>query len=217
MAAAEESRLFAHMSAFDFFDDICCIHQTNHPARWPIMQRRLARLGVDHRTRRFASVPSPADARIGRALSHRRIVQDAAERSLRSVLVIEDETLFLDRTETVLGAAVAELRGKPWRLLHLGTWCGSDSLQEEPGCAHLRQADKRTGPHAVAYCAGVFAEFLTATPMSFGSMQTWLGEHGSIDAILAGLEPALVVHPAVATVPYSLPYQDPEDQERFVP
>ena len=122
MAAAEESRLFAHMSAFDFFDDIWCIHQTNHPARWPIMQRRLARLGIDHRTRRFASVPSPADARIGRALSHRRIVQDAAERSLRSVLVIEDETLFLDRTETVLGAAVAELRGKPWRLLHLGTW-----------------------------------------------------------------------------------------------
>jgi hypothetical protein len=26
-----------------------------------------------------------------------------------------------------------------------------------------------------------------------------------------------VVHPAVATVPYSLPYQAPADQERFVP
>ena len=217
MAAARESRLSANMSAFDFFDDVWCIHQTNHPARWPIMQRRLARMGIDHRARRFASVPSPADARIGRALSHRRIVQDAAERSLRSVLVIEDETLFLDRTEIVLGAAVAELRGRPWRLLHLGTWRGSDGLAAEPGCAHLRQADKRTGPHAVAYGAAVFAEFLAATPMSFGAMQTWLGEHGSIDAIQAGLEPALVVHPAVATVPYSLPYQDPEDQERFVP
>jgi hypothetical protein len=217
MAAAQESRLSANMSAFDFFDDIWCIHQTSHPARWPVMQRRLARMGIDHRARRFASVPSPADARIGRALSHRRIVQDAAERSLRSVLVIEDETLFLDRTEMVLGAAVAELRGKAWRLLHLGTWRGSDGLQGEPGCAYLRQADKRTGPHAVAYGAAVFAEFLAATPMSFGAMQTWLGEHGSIDAILAGLEPALVVHPAVATVPFSLPYQDPEDQERFVP
>ena len=45
--------------------------------------------------------------RIGRALSHRGIVQDAAERGLRSVLVIEDETLFLDRTDAVLDGAAA--------------------------------------------------------------------------------------------------------------
>jgi hypothetical protein len=205
------------VSAFDFFDDIWCVHHVAKSERWQTMQQRFAQLGIAKRVRLFVSVPSPADERIGRALSHRRIVQDAAERSLRSVLVIEDETLFLDRTEVVLADAVRELRGRPWRLLHLGTWRGSDGLTAEPGCAALRQAGDRTGPHAVAYGAAVFAEFLARSPLGFGAMQTMLGEHGSIDAILAALAPALVVHPAIATVPFSLPYQDPADQQRFVP
>jgi hypothetical protein len=205
------------MSAFDFFDDIWCISQAAYPARWAVMQARLARLGIAGRTRRFPAVPAPADPRIGRALSHRRIVQDAAERGLRSVLVIEDETLFLDRSEAVLAAAASELRGRPWRLLHLGTWRGSDGLAAEPGCAHLRRAENRAGPHAIAYGFPVFPELLARMPMSFGAMQTHLGENGSIDAILAGLEPALVIHPAIATVPFSLPFQDPADQERFQP
>ena len=204
------------MSAFDFFDDIWCIHHAAKPARWPVMQARLARLGIGDRVRRFPSVPSPADERIGRALSHRRIVQEAAERGLRSVLAIEDETLFLERTDAVLARAIAELRGRSWKVLHLGTWRGSDGLTEEPGCAHLRQAGDRTGPHAVAYGAAAYAELLSRMPLSFGAMQDHLGKDGSIDGILAGLAPALVVHPAVATVPFSLPFQEPADQERFV-
>jgi hypothetical protein len=204
------------MSAFDFFDDIWCIHHTTYPARWPAMQARFARLGIDTRVRHFPLVPSPADERIGRELSHRRIVQDAAERSLRSVLVIEDETLFLDRSDTVLAAAAAELRGRAWRLLHLGTGRGSDGLAAEPGCAHLRRAAGRTGPHAVAYGAAIFAELLALLPISFGTMQVHLGAGGSLDADLAALEPALVVHPAIATVPFSLPFQDPADQRRFI-
>jgi len=205
------------MSAFDFFDDIWCIHHAAYPARWAVMQARLTRLGIGGRVRRFPFVPSPADERIGRALSHRRIVQDAAERGLRSVLAIEDETLFLDRTEEVLAGAAAELRGRAWRLLHLGTWRGSDGLAAEPGCAHLRQTGGRAGPHAVAYGAAVFADLLARMPMNFGAMQEYLGANGSIDAILDGLGPAFVVHPAVATVPFSLPFQEPADQQRFVP
>jgi hypothetical protein len=204
------------MSAFDFFDDIRCIHHAAHPARWAVMQARFARLGIGERVRRFPSVPSPADERIGRALSHRRIVQDAAERGLRSVLVIEDETLFLDRADAVMAGAAAELRGRAWRLLHLGTWRGSHGLTPEAGCAHLCQAAGRTGPHAVAYGAAVFAELLARMPIGFGAMQDHLGEQGSIDVILTALEPALVIHPAIATVPYSLPFQQPAEQDRFI-
>jgi hypothetical protein len=206
----------SRVSAFDLFDDIWCIHHQAKPARWPIMQRRFTQLGIADRVRRFQSVSSPADERIGRALSHRHIVQDAAERSLRSVLVVEDETLFLDRAETILSNAARELRGKPWRLLHFGTWRGSDDLTPEPGSTALRQAGDRTGPHAVAYGAAVFSDLLACSPLSFGAMQTALGENGSIDSILASLVPALVVHPAIATVPFSLPYQNPADQQRFV-
>jgi hypothetical protein len=205
------------MSAFDFFDDIWCIRHGAYPARWPVMQARFARLGIESRVRHFPFLPSPADQRIGRALSHRHIVQDAAERSLRSVLVIEDETLFLGCSDAVLSAAAAELRGRAWRLLHLGTGRGSDDLAAEPGCAHLRQAAGRTGPHAVAYGAAVFTELLARLPIGFAAMQDHLGADGSLDADLVALEPALVVHPAIATVPLDLPFQDPADQERFIP
>jgi hypothetical protein len=205
------------MSAFDFFDEIWCIHHSAYPVRWPVMQARFARLGIEARVRHYPLVPSPADKRIGRALSHRRIVQDAAERSLRSVLVAEDETLFLDRSEAVLAAAATELRGRAWRLLYLGTRRGSDGLAAAPGCAHLRQAAGRTGSHAVAYNAAVFVELLARLPISFGAMQDHLGAGGSLDADLAAFEPALVMHPAIATVPLDLPFQDPADQQRFVP
>jgi hypothetical protein len=205
------------MSAFNFFDDIWCINDLARPDRRTAMATRLGRLGIVARARWFAAVPSPADERIGRALSHRRIVQDAAERGLRSVLVIEDETLFLDRTETVLHAALAELRGRSWKLLYLGTPRGAHGLTAEPGAAHLRQAGGRTGPHAVAYHAAAFAELLDRTPMNFGAMRDALGTAGSIETILAERTPALVVHPAVATVPVDLPFQEPADQERFVP
>jgi hypothetical protein len=181
------------------------------------MQARLTRLGIGGRVRRFPALPSPADERIGRALSHRRIVQDAAERGLRCVLAIEDETLFLDRADAIMAGAAAELRGRAWKLLHLGTWRGTDGLTAEPACAHLMRADGRAGPHAVAYHAAGYAALLGAMPMGFGAMQDHLGAQGSIDSILSGLTPAFVVHPAVATVPFSLPYQAPEDQERFVP
>ena len=205
------------MSAFDAFDDIWCVDDPARAARRTIMTARLARLGVGERTRRFLAVPSPADPRIGRALSHRRIIQDAAERGLRSVLVIEDETLFLDRTETVLRDALAELRGRSWKLLYLGTPRGAHGLTAEPGAAHLRQAGGRTGPHAVAYHAAAYAELLHGMPMMFGAMRDALGTAGSIETILAECTPALVVHPAVATVPGDLPFQEPADQEHFVP
>lgn len=205
------------MSAFDFFDQIWCINAASRPERWSTMQARLSQLACHDRVRRFPAVPAPADERVGRALSHRRLIQMAAERGLRSVLVIEDETLFLDRTEAILARAAGELTGRSWKILYLGTWRGSDGLTTEPGCKHLAQAGGRTGPHAVAYGSASYAELLAVLPMSFGAMQTCLADHGSIDQIIAPIGPAFVVHPAVATVPISLPFQAPEDQEHFVP
>jgi hypothetical protein len=204
------------MSVFDFFDDIWCIHHVSRPARWRAMEARFARLGLAQRVRCLHARASPGEERIGRALSHRRIIQDAAERGLRGVLAIEDETLFLDRTEDLLGPALKDLRGRPWKLLHLGTWRGSDGLAEVEGSQHLRQPEGRTGPHAVGYGEACFEELLARMPPGFGAMEAFLGKDGSIDSILAEVAPSFVTHPAVATVPISLPWQDPADQRRFV-
>jgi hypothetical protein len=204
------------MSVFDFFDDIWCIHHASRPVRWRAMQARFERLGLSDRVRCLDARASPGEERIGRALSHRRIIQDAVERGLRGVLAIEDETLFLDRTEDVLGAALTELRGRPWKLLHLGTWRGSDGLAEVPDCRHLRQPGGRVGPHAIGYGEACFDELLARMPVAFRAMEAFLGKDGSIDSILADITPSFVVHPAVATVPPSLPYQEPADQRKFV-
>lgn len=180
------------------------------------MQARFSKLGIVDRVRRFDAVRSPADARIGRILSHRRILQEAAERGLRSVLVIEDETLFLDRSDAILACATRALRDRPWKLLHLGTWRGCDGLAIEAGCAHLAPAAARVGPHAIAYGAAGFDEILARLPMSFGAMADFLGADRAIDDVLAAVDASWVVCPAIATVPISLPYQEPADQLRFV-
>ncbi len=205
------------LTAFDFFDDIWCIHHRAHRTRRPVMEARLARLGIGDRTQHVTALASPGDPRVGRVLTHRRLIQDAAERSLRSVLVIEDETLFLDRTEAVLQLAATELRGRDWRLLNLGTWRGVDHLVAEPGCAHLVQAGGRAAPFAVAYGAASYDGLLASLPVQFGAMADYLGEDNSIDGILAALSPAFVVSPAIATTPEWLPHQDPADQQRFMP
>ena len=181
------------------------------------MHARMDRLGIGSRVNHFVALASPGDPRIGRALTHRRLIQDAAERSLRSVLVIEDETLFLDRAAAALRGATAELRGREWKLLNLGSWRGVDHLVLEPGCEHLVQAGGRTAPFAVAYGALSFAELLSAMPVNVGGMADALGADRTIDTILAAVAPAFVVNPAIATTPKDLPYQEPADQHRFMP
>lgn len=181
------------------------------------MHARMERLGIASRVHHFMALASPGDPRIGRVLTHRRLIQDAAERSLRSVLVIEDETLFLDDAEATLGSATRELRGRDWGLLNLGTWRGVDHLVAEPGCRHLMQAGGRTAPFALAYGALSFGALLSAMPVNVGGMADALGADKSIDTILAAVAPAFVVNPAIATTPEHLPYQEPTDQHRFVP
>jgi hypothetical protein len=181
------------------------------------MRARFERLRLHERVRPVTAVATAGDARIGRALSHRHVVRDAMERGLRAVLVVEDETLFLDRADAVLAAAVKELRGRAWRLLYLGDDRGGEELAPAPGCAALRDAGTQVAPYAVAYSAAVYDDMLAAAPGRFADMQKRLGADGSIETILAALAPALVVHPAIATVPARLPFQTPEDQERFVP
>lgn len=204
------------MSAFDGFDDIWCINQAEHAARWIRMQARFAHLGIADRVKRFPAVRAPAEPRVGRALSHRRIIQDAFDRDLRSVLVIEDETVFLDRTDEVLDAALVELRHRPWKALHLGSWRGCDGLVAEPGCTHLWRPGGRTGSHALAYGHAGFADLLSVLPSTFAAMTNHLGAERTIDHVLAPIEPAWMIGPAVATVPWMLAYQAPEDQVRFI-
>ena len=64
-------------SPFHFFDAIYCINLDRQPDRWARMQERFRTLYVDRGVRRFSAADTPANQRIGHALSHRRIVAEA--------------------------------------------------------------------------------------------------------------------------------------------
>jgi GR25 family glycosyltransferase involved in LPS biosynthesis len=203
------------MSPFDFFGDIRCINLNSATQRWAAMARRFEQLGIDSRVRRFAAVATPGNHHIGCALSHRRILEEAHEQGLKSVLVFEDDALFLDRIGEVLAGAIDELKRLDWQLCYLGAFRWGGRLDPEPGCCYLNRARNVTCTHAIAYSALVYDRILADLPADVAGMEEWLkAEHG-IDQYLCRIEQAFVVHPPVSTQPFMLPYEAPVDQFHF--
>ncbi len=203
------------MSPFDYFDDIRCINLDSATERWQNMERRFQRLGIEGRVRRFSAVATPGNHHIGCALSHRRVLQEAEASGCRSVLVFEDDALFLDRSLDVLAAATAELAGIDWDLCYLGGCRWDGDLDPEPDCQHLDRARNVTCTHAIAYNGPVFPRLLQALPADVAGMALWVEEHHGIDQYLRNIGKAVIVRPPVATQPVHLPYEDPADQFHF--
>lgn len=203
------------MSPFDYFDDIYCINLSSAIKRWQAMEQRFQKLGIAERVRHFPAVATPGNHHIGCALSHRQIIAEASERGCRSVLVFEDDALFLDRTGEVLTAAIPELDHLDWNLCYLGSCRWQGDLDPEPGCQHLDQAYRVTCTHAIAYSERVFPRLQQDLPADFAEMAKWIEKHAGIDQYLCGLDKAVAVRPPVATQAWLLPYEDPADQFHF--
>lgn len=203
------------MDPFAFFDGIRCINLDSAPERWREMQQRFGKLGIAGRVRRYAAVSTPGNHHIGCALSHRRILEEAGESGCRSVLVFEDDALFLDRAFEVLTEAVAELARIDWNLCYLGGCRWDGELDPEPDCRRLDRARGVTCTHALAYSERVFSRLLKELPADVAGMAGWVEAHHGIDQYLRGIENAVAIHPPVATQAWLLPYEDPADQFRF--
>jgi hypothetical protein len=203
------------MNPFDFFGDIRCINLNSATQRWAAMARRFEKLGIGQRVRRFPAVATPGNHHIGCALSHRRIVEEAGAQGFKSVLVFEDDALFLDRTLEVLAGAVDELARIDWQLCYLGAFRWDGELDAEPGCRHLDRARNVTCTHAVAYSGLAYPRLLADLPADVAGMEEWLKKENGIDQYLRRVEQAVVVRPPVATQPFMLPYEAPADQFHF--
>jgi GR25 family glycosyltransferase involved in LPS biosynthesis len=107
-------------SPFHFFDAIYCIDLDRQEHRWEAMQRRLRKLGIERKVRRFSAAETPLNHHIGCALSHRRIVAEAKQQQLKTVLVFEDDARFSPDAAEVLALSLRELEGLAWQLLYLG-------------------------------------------------------------------------------------------------
>ena len=193
---------------FHFFDAIYCINLDHETGRWESVLRQCQALGIDQRIRRFAAIDTPAVPAIGRALSHRAVVAEAAWQGLDNVLVLEDDVIFSRRIAEVLAQSVAELRDQKWRLLALG---GSDDghrvFAGASGDRCLQAAQRPISLHAIAYHHTAYDQILTELPATPTAMARWLETRRGIGHYYADqfAGSSLVTCPSVATQSSRLP------------
>jgi len=198
------------MSPFDYFDEIFHINPDPATQRRQEMEERFEKLGIARRVRRFPAAPG-ADT----AFAHRRIIEMASAAACRSVLVLEDDVLFLAHSLEVLAGAVAELQGIEWSLCLLGGFRWAGEPEAVPGCRHLSLAHEVTGTHALAYSGRIFSRLLEDLPADPEDMAAWPERQQGLGQYLLGIDQAVLVRPPVATLPYMLPYEEPADQFQF--
>jgi glycosyl transferase family 25 len=117
----------------DFFDGVYYINLPERTDRKELFESRSAALGMN--AIHFEGVkPEPEyvkmmydgqidptrSQKIGCTLSHQAIVREAKEKSLKNVLIFEDDCLFLDGFTDKLIASIDELEGLDWDLFYLG-------------------------------------------------------------------------------------------------
>ncbi len=169
---------------FDFFDAIYCINLDQASQRWSQMLERFGTLGIVHRIQRFSAIETPDNHHIGCALSHRAIIDQAARRGFRNVLVFEDDAIFHRDTLSNLEASLNELEGEEWSWLYLGgvEWRKPTPV---PGKVHLQKPQRMTCTHAIAYNREYFRTLLDELPETREAMQSWVDKHLAIDQYLA--------------------------------
>jgi hypothetical protein len=166
---------------FHFFDAIYCINLDRQTDRWERMQRRFQRLGIERKLRRFAAADTPLNHHIGCALSHRRIIAEAKQQQLKTILVFEDDVRFSPDAADVLTRSLRELEGRDWQLLYLGGCRSENLLQSVAGCKHLQIPTEIRCTHAIAYHHTVYDAILNAVPDNAIDVVPWVRTHLAID------------------------------------
>lgn len=130
-------------------------------------------LGISSLVTRLPAVDTPNNPHGECALSHRRVIEQIHRDGLDSVLVLEDDVVFLQGAGWVLRRSLAELVKRPWKVLYLGGFYLSGpsfdaSFARPPGCRHLKTAHGLTSGHAIAYHRRICERLLAEMPRQSG-------------------------------------------------
>ena len=203
-------------SPFFYFDAIYCITADLDTGSWKKMRRRLQALGINEIVRIYKTDSVSENHRVSFALSHRAILQEALELGLDNVLVIEEETLFLDETLAHLTKSLEELGQREWNLFHLGGQSRKQPNSLAVGCRYLRIPHALTSTHAVAYDRRVFVKILHDLPATAEDMSDWLEDIQGYENYLSQLTQQFMAEPSVTTVTHLLPHEEEIMQKRFL-
>lgn len=173
---------------FNRFGAMRMINLDERTDRRAAMDTRFAKLGIDRLVNRFPAIATAYNHHVGCALSHRRIVEDARNRSLPNVLVFEDDALLHRRTLDHLPDVLDEISRLEWDILYLGGRLWAEEPTPLPGFAAIAPVDRITCTHGIVYNATVYDRLLRDLPGDEPGMRTWIDDHLAIDQYSAKLD-----------------------------
>ena len=201
-------------SPFYYFDATYCISGGNN-RRWSKMIKRFQAMGIEAGVRHFRMVESDESAHLDTTMSHRAIVQEAMQIGLENVLVIGDETLFLNDTLEYLSQSIDELKQREWNLFFLGGQLQNTVSPGAAGCSNLTIPQQLQDIHAVAYNKGVFEKIASDLPDSREIMATWLSKQRGYENYLMQLDNKFIAAPPVTSTTSLLEHEDEGYRSRF--
>jgi hypothetical protein len=224
VGAVETARVVSDLRSeqsnpFTRFGGMFCINLDRRPDRWEAFSGQAERLGIARRIRRLSAVETPENHHIGCALSHRRAIELAYVQGLESVLVFEDDAIFLDDALDRARLSFAELGSQAWDVCFLGGHRWGTRGGPTPPWHALEVPSLLTCTHAVAYHHGVFEPLLSALPATVSEMTSWVVDNLAIDQYLLTKIAdwrCFVTAPALASQQTILDQEDVTYRDRYV-
>ena len=113
----EENKLTSN--PFSFFDKIYCISMSNKSLNWMQAEKQLKILGIYDRTQRIQAIKEEKYWE-GCRKSHQLCIRDAKKCDAKSILILEDDFVFVSRDMSLLESALNNLKEYDWELFYLG-------------------------------------------------------------------------------------------------
>ena len=161
---------------------------------------RFWQLGIFFRVRHFPAIESQISEAADSVLSHRAVVAEAADRSYRNVLVIEDDAVFSRDILQRMRKLVDQFAAMKWQVISFGDPGElSDSTlgasMEKKGI-RFSEPGRHVGTRAIVYDNSIYQTILDSLPGDRNSIAGWLKENGSLGSYLSQQKTA-VLTPAV--------------------
>ena len=126
-------------SPFHYFDAIYCLSPASATEVGHDAAKRFEQLGIATRVRRFDAIETPVLPRIGRALSHRAILDEADRHGFQNVLVLHEESVLGDAVLDELPRRLGVMARRRLVDAHVRRRFHGDGLRQS-GCARVARA-----------------------------------------------------------------------------
>lgn len=165
------------------FDRIVCINLDERTDRWEQVQQTCQGLLGDSELERFSAIKLNIaeeyvhNARAGCLLSHRRVMKEAFDAGLESVLVFEDDLTFHPEFQELIHPTMSTLGKTKWDVFYLGFTPKAPLLPAGEG---LVRTFGGVTTHAIAYHRRAIPKLLQLLPDE-SDVLSFLSRYKSVD------------------------------------